>query len=107
MSISGTYKIRKSLPKPGGEEGEYFTVENTFVLVEEPGLKLSGTVDTGDGEALPLDEGYYHPEGYFKIIYKVGPGAWEICARIFDGKVEGVVSNAGGGGPNRAEGELA
>ncbi len=102
MAVGGTYRIRKTLPAPGG--GGSFVAENLFHLVPGPEGTLTGHVDTGQGEPVPLEAGYYNGE-FFKILYTVGPGKWEICARDADGKVSGVVSIAGGGSPDNVEGE--
>lgn len=103
MSVAGSYRIRKTLPHPGG--GERFVAENIFDFTPEDDGILKGGVDTGDGSLIPFDEGYYNGE-FFKIIYPVGPGKWEICGRIIDGRVSGVVSIAGGGSPDLVEGEM-
>ena len=102
MAIGGTYRIRKTLPAPDGSGS--FVAENLFRLVPGPGGTLTGAVDTGQGEPIPLEAGYQNGD-YFKIVYTVGPGKWEICAWVEDEKVFGVVSIAGGGSPDRVEGE--
>ena len=102
MSIEGTFRIRKTLPTPDGSGS--FIAENIFRFQPMENGRLAGTVDTGQGDLIPFESGYHNGE-FFKIIYTVGPGAWELCGRICQRTVTGVVSVAGGGSPDLAEGE--
>jgi len=86
-----------------GTPGEnYFEGDVTFVFEPQEDGTLQGTAN-----GTPIVYGYYTGDEFFKVEYTVGPGQWEICARVDrDGNVEGIISVGNGKGfPNLCYGK--
>jgi hypothetical protein len=129
MSISGTYYLRKRMPHPellmtgkmptspmpepapspvplkdhGPVTPGFFEGEVTLTLQAQPDGTLTGTA----GKEAILS-GYYTGDQFFTVEYRVGPGAWVVCAQVYpDGSVEGMISAGSGQGKQGSYPNLA
>jgi len=106
MTIDGSYKLAMTIPSPK-KDGTFFEGQVDFVLQGQPDGTLKGTVKApGPGEPVPIKKGYYTGSEFMQLVFNVGPGGWEIWARVAEnGDVTGIVSMNGEGMPNKVTGK--
>ena len=106
MTIDGSYHVFMTIPNPS-KDGTFFDGEVDFILQGQPDGTLTGTAKApGPGEPAPIKKGYYTGSEFMQIVFTVGPGAWEIWARVGEnGDVTGIVSMNGEGMPNKVTGK--
>ena len=109
MTIDGAYHLIMTIPSPA-HDGTFFDGVVDLVLKGQPDGTLTGTVSAPGGppdKPAPITKGYYTGSEFIKIMFNVGPGAWEIWARVLEnGDVTGMVSIGNGGGmPNKVTGK--
>lgn len=107
MTIDGSYNLVMTIPSPA-KDGTFFDGPVDFVLHGQPDGTLTGTVNVpgGPGAPISITKGYYTGSEFMQLIFNVGPGAWEIWARVAEnGDVTGIVSMGGEGSPNKVVGK--
>jgi hypothetical protein len=86
-----------------GKPGEnFFEGDITLNLTANPDGTLSG-----DADGTPINFGFYTGDEFFKVDFAVGPGRWEVWAKVDrEGNVEGMISVGGNKGfPNLVYGK--